>query len=161
MKSKLTLITLGCILCLSWTSVKAQTSSQNFKPSHLQAAENFLVAAGVDTKFPSLIESIVNAFSKQIPENNRTEFGNIMRKFMNKYYTWDNLKSSLDKTYASEFTESELKELSDFYSSPIGKKYTGKSTELLQKTMQIGQQIITDHQSEFEQMIKDAVAQKN
>jgi hypothetical protein len=161
MKSKLILIITIGILFLSWTNAKAQTSSQNFKPSHLQAAENFLIAAGVDTKFPSLIESIVNAFSKQIPENNRATFGNIMRKFMNKYYTWDNLKPSLDKIYASEFTESELKELSDFYSSPIGKKYTGKSVELLQKNVQIGQQIVTDHQSEFEQMIKDAIAEKN
>jgi len=27
--------------------------------------------------------------------------------------------------------------------------------------VQIGQQIVTDHQSEFEQMIKDAIAEKN
>ena len=161
MKSKLILIITVGIVFLSWTNAKAQTSSENFKPSHIKAAENFLIAAGVDTKFPTVIESIVSAFSKQIPENNRATFGNIMRKFMNKYYTWDSLKLSLDNIYASEFTENELKELLDFYSSPIGKKYTGKSAELLQKTVQIGQQIVTDHQSEFEQMIKDAVAQKN
>jgi hypothetical protein len=161
MKSKLILITISSVLLLSWTNAKAQSSSQDFTSSHLQAAESFLMAAGVNTKFPAVIESIVNAFSKQIPENNRTAFGDIMRKFMNKYYTWDNLKLSLDKIYASEFTESELKELSDFYSSPIGRKYTGKSVELLQKNVQIGQQIVTDHQSEFEQMIRDAIQQKN
>jgi len=161
MKSKLILIITIGILFLSWTNAKAQTSSQNFKPSHLQAAENFLIAAGVDTKFPSLIESIVNAFSKQIPENNRATFGNIMRKFMNKYYTWDILKTSLDKIYASEFTESELKELADFYNSSIGKKYNGKSVELLQKNMQLGQQVVAGHQSELQQMIKEAIPEKN
>ena len=161
MKFKLTLIIIGCILCLSSTSVKAQSSAQDFTPVHLQAAENFLIAAGVNTKFPAVIESIVNAFSKQIPENDRAAFADVMRKFMNRYYTWDKLKASLDKIYASEFTESELKELGDFYNSPIGRKYMGKSVELLQKNMQIGQQVVADHQSEFQQMMKDAIPEKN
>ena len=162
MKSKLILITISCVLFLSWTSAKAQTSpTTNFSPSHLQAAEDFLIAAGVNTKFPAVIESVVSAFSKQVPENERTVFTDIMRKFMNKYYTWDILKASLDKIYASEFTEDELKELTDFYNSPIGRKYNGKSVELLQKNMQMGQQVVVDHQSELQQMIKDAIPEKN
>jgi len=161
MKSKLPLITIGCILFLSWTSVKAHSSAQDFTPAHLQAAENFLIAAGVNTKFPAIIETVVNAFANQAPESERAIFSDVMRKFMNKYYTWDILKTSLDKIYASEFTESELKELADFYNSSIGKKYNGKSVELLQKNMQLGQQVVAGHQSELQQMIKEAIPEKN
>jgi hypothetical protein len=161
MKLKLSLITLGGLLLLGITNVKAQATTSSFTPSHIESAENFLIATGVNTKFPAIIENIVAAFSKQIPEDNRAAFADVMRKFMSKYYTWDILKVDLDKMYAAEFTEDELKQMSDFYSSPVGKKYAEKSVELLQQSMQIGQQVVVNHRPELEQMMKDAMGSKN
>lgn len=161
MKSKLNLILISCILFLGWTSsAKAQTAP-NLSASHLQTAESFLIATGVNTKFPAIVESIINTFSSQVSENDRPTFISVMRKFMNKYYTWDNLKLSLDKVYAAEFTEIELKQMIDFYNSPVGKKYSEKLVQLMQQGMQIGQQVIIDHQSELEQMVKEASSAKN
>ena len=39
--------------------------------------------------------------------------------------------------YAEVFTEQELRELADFYTSPIGKKYVEKQPEMAQAAMKI------------------------
>jgi hypothetical protein len=162
MKSKLPLITISFILLfLSWTNAKAQSDTTSITPSHLAKAESFLIATGVDTKFPAIVESIVSTFVKQVPEDQRDTYASVMRKFMNKYYTWDNLKGDLSKIYAAEFTEDELTQMIAFYNSPVGKKYSEKSVTLLQKGMQIGQNVVMSHQSELQDMIKEAYPQKN
>lgn len=153
---KLTSITIAALL-LFCIGAKAQTA-QNISPSHLQAAEKYLIATGINTKFGAITDNIINAFSGQIPENNRQAFIDVMKKFMAKYYTWDTLKGKMDELYATEFTEDELNQLSVFVSTPLGKKFTEKSIELSQKGMLLGQQVVEAHQTELEQMMKDAMA---
>jgi hypothetical protein len=149
------------MLFLSFTQLKAQTSTTTFTQSHLQAAENYLIATGINTKFGAITDNIVNAFGKQIPENSRAAFINVMQKFMQKYYTWDTLKGDLSKLYAIEFTEDELKQLTAFFNTPLGQKYGDKLITLSQKGMQLGQQIVIDHKPELEQMMKEAMPKKN
>ncbi len=162
MKIKLILITLTGILLLTQTIVKAQTSTTTFTASHLQAAESYLIATGINTRFGAITDNMVGTFSQQIPENNRAAFVEIMQKFMHKYYTWDSLKGKLSEMYAAEFTEDELKELTTFFSTPLGQKYGSKLVVLTQKGMLLGQAVVKDHQSELEQMMKDGFsAQKN
>jgi uncharacterized protein len=160
MNSKLTFITFFIILFLSFTQANAQTESA-FTPSHLQAAESYLIATGINTKFGTITDNVVNTFSTQIPENTRAAFVNIMENFMHKYYTWDALKGDLSKMYAAEFTEDELNQLTVFFNTQIGKKYGEKIVVLEQKGMLLGQQIIKDHQPELERMMKDGMADKN
>jgi hypothetical protein len=161
MKFKLTLIALTGMLMFGFTSVKAQTADTVFTASHLEAAENYLVATGVNTKFGQITDNMISTFSTQLPENSRAAFAEVMKKFMAKYYTWDTLKVTLGKMYAAEFTEAELKQLTKFFNTPLGKKYGEKSVELAQKGMLVGQQIIRDHHAELEQMMRDALPAKN
>ncbi|MGN6638011.1 MAG: DUF2059 domain-containing protein [Mucilaginibacter sp.] len=153
---KLTLITIAGVLLLC-VGAKAQTA-QDLTPSHLQTAEKYLIATGINTKFGAITDNIINAFSGQIPENQRQAFVGVMKKFMDKYYTWDTLKSKLDKLYAAEFTEDELNQLIVFVNTPLGKKYVEKSVTLSQKGMLLGQEVVKDHQDELEQMMKEAMA---
>lgn len=157
MKFKLNIIAITGIILFSFTIIKAQTATNTFTPSHLQSAENYLIATGVNTKFGSITDNIVSAFGKQIPENNRAAFIDVMEKFMHKYYTWDALKGEMSQMYATEFTEDELKQLTTFYNTPLGQKYGEKIVILSEKGMLLGQQIIKDHQPELEQMMKDAM----
>ncbi len=47
-----------------------------------------------------------------------------------KDYTWESVKPEFVALYAHAFTESELKELTAFYNSPIGKKFIEKRAEV-------------------------------
>ncbi|MGZ3749791.1 MAG: DUF2059 domain-containing protein [Mucilaginibacter sp.] len=161
MKVKLTFIILTGILLLSFSKVKAQTAGPTFTESHLKAAENYMIATGINKKFGEITNVMINAFSKQIPESNRTAFSAAMEKFMNKYYTWDVLKGDLSKLYASEFTEDELTQLTAFFNTPLGQKYGDKMVILTQKGMMLGQQVVRDHQDELKEMMKAATPEKN
>jgi uncharacterized protein len=161
MKFKPTLITLISILVLGFAQVKAQTNTGTFTASHLQAAERFLISTGINNQFGAITDNIVQAFGGQMPENNRTAFIDVMQKFMHKYYTWENLKGDMSKIYAAEFSEDELVQMTTFFNTPVGKKYSAKMIILTQKGMALGEQVVKDHQSELEQMIKDAVPNSN
>jgi uncharacterized protein len=161
MKIKLILITLTGILLFSFSRAKAQTVEPTFKASHLQAAENYLIATGISTKFTALTDNIVNTFSNQMPENNRAAFAGVMQKFMHKYYTWDTLKGDLSRMYAAEFTQDELQQLTAFFNTPLGQKYGDKQVALTQKGMLLGQKVLKDHQGELEEMMKEAAPAKN
>ena len=162
MKFKPFLITLLCVLTFTILKAGAQDNSADLTPSHLQAAEKYLIATGVDKKFDELTTTMINAFTNRMPETNRAAFTDVMMKFMHKYFTWEQLKPDLSKLYATEFTEAELNQLTDFFYTPVGKKYGEKSVQLFQKSMVIGQQLVKDHQQELQQMIKEAIpADKN
>ena len=151
---KLNLITLSAIIFLFATHLKAQTT--DFKPSHLKAAEQYLIAKGISTEFGNVVSKMADASSAQIPEEKRASYLKVMNTFMAKYFTWDALKDRLEKMYASEFTEDELKQLTAFYDTPLGKKASVKTPILIQKGMLLGQQAVEDHRPELEQMLKDA-----
>ncbi|MBB6112755.1 hypothetical protein SAMN05421821_12265 [Mucilaginibacter lappiensis] len=167
MKIKLNLITLICLFILSAGSIKAQTTQPTYTQGQLKAAEQCLIATGIDKQFGDLIDKTINTGSTQIPEEHRASFVKVMKTFMGKYFTWDALKGPIAKLYAAEFTESELNQLTAFYNTPLGKKVGEKLPELMQKGMLLGQQSVEAHRPELEQMMKDAFqadtvpAQKN
>lgn len=51
--------------------------------------------------------------------------------------TWERMRDQFIVVYAEVFTEQELRELADFYTSPIGKKYVEKQPEMAQAAMAI------------------------
>ena len=153
---KLNLITLIALFFVSVTGLKAQPTTQTFTASHLKAAEQYLMAKGINTQFGDITLNMINSSSAQMPEEHKASYVKVMQAFMAKYYTWDVLKDNFGKIYAAEFTEDELKQLTAFYGSPIGKKVSLKTPLLLQKGMAMGQQVVADHRPELEQMMKDA-----
>lgn len=157
MNLKLNLIVIPLLLCVVFFKANAQTTEAT--PSHLQAAEKFLVAVGIGVQFNAISDNIINTFSKQFPEDHRAAFAGVMKKFMDKYYTWDIVKGPMSKIYAAEFDETELNQLTAFYNSPAGKKYSEKLPVLMQKGMLMGQQVMTDHKAEFIEMMKEATKQ--
>jgi hypothetical protein len=160
MNLKLTLIALIGILLISTANSNAQTTSATFSASQLKAAEQLLIATGINNQFGGIVDNMISASSAQIPEAQRGEFINVMKRFMVKYYSWDALKVEFAKMYASEYTEDELNQLTAFYNSPLGKKVGAKTPVLMQKGMALGQKTIADHRPELEQMMQDAFAKK-
>jgi hypothetical protein len=104
MKLKLNLVT-TLLLCVVFFKANAQTTEAT--PSHLQAAEKFLVAVGIGGQFKTITDNIINTSSNRLPEDQRAAFAGVMKKFMDKYYTWDIVKGPMSKIYAAEFDEAD------------------------------------------------------
>ncbi len=147
--------TLTAFCFLISLNLKAQDAS--FTPAHLKAAEEMLSSMDMPTAFSSTINNMIKAQSANVPLDKQKAFSDTMQAFMNKYLTWDLLKTDMAKIYASEFSEQEIKELTKFYQTPLGKKMIEKSPVMMQKGMLIGQKAVMAHQAELQEMIKAAV----
>jgi hypothetical protein len=128
--------------------------------SHLKVSENYLEVSGIKVGFNNIVDDVIKSQSGQMPKEYQEKFKEVMKSFMDKYYTYDILKPKLAKIYADEFTELELKDLIVFYSSPTGKKFADKIPSLTKKGMEIGANTVKDHQEELQEMMKKAFSNK-
>ena len=76
-----------------------------------------------------------------------------MRAFLNKYMSWASMKDDMLKIYTVEFTEAELKELTAFYQTPVGKKTVQKIPQLMAKGAELSQKRMQDHMPELQAAI--------
>jgi hypothetical protein len=136
--------------------VKAQTANVNITPAHLKAAEDVLIASGAGTQMKENLSVMIKQASANVPDDKKAKFTEIMGTFINKYMNWDIIKDQMAVLYTQQFTEKELKELTAFYLSPLGKKLNQKQPALFQKGAELGQQAVASHQIELQQMLQEA-----
>lgn len=157
MKIKLFLITITAVCSLGCLSARAQSNEvQIFSDSKMKAAENFMLALGLDKQFDNIKTTMISTMSARFPEAQRAVFTQAMTDFMTKYFTWDNLKVEMEKIYASELSEEDLNSLAASFRTPAGQHYAAKMSDLLQKSMQLGQKVVVDHQQELIEMFQKA-----
>lgn len=77
-----------------------------------------------------------------------------LKTFMQKYMSWDVLREDYINLYATEFTESELKELTAFYKTPLGKKLAAKQSAISVKSQEIAQSKMQEHMSELMELMQ-------
>ena len=125
--------------------------------SHRRAAENLLIVMEVDKSLPKLAEQLVESQLKQNPQFAPQR--DIFQTFFNKYLNWESVKEDTITVYTQEFTEKELKQLADFYKSPLGKKANEKMPQLAFIGGQIGLKKAQANQAELRQMIEERTKQ--
>jgi uncharacterized protein len=124
--------------------------------SHRKAAENLLIVMEVDKSLPKIAEEVVATQLQQNPQ--LAPQRDILQRFLNKYLNWESVKEDTITAYTQEFTEPELKKLTEFYKTPVGKKASEKMPKLAFISGQIGLRQAQAHQTELRQMIEE---QKN
>jgi len=103
----------------------------------------------------TLRDAISAAFDVQIQNNPAlAPYRGAMMQFANKYLTWDDMGPQLIAVYAGMFTESELKDLTAFYKSPIGQKLASQQAMLAAKSQAIGLAVVQAHQSELVDLLR-------
>jgi len=120
--------------------------------SHRKAAENLLIVMDVPKSLPNLAEQVLEGQLKQNPQ--LMPYRDVMQRFLNKYLNWENLKEEVVTVYMQEFTEKELKQLTEFYKTPVGQKASEKMPRLAFAAGQIGLKRAQEHESELRQMME-------
>jgi hypothetical protein len=158
MRLKLIFIAITGFLLLNINSLKAQTDTSKITPSHLLAAkELILTTRGTDARFLMMRKNTIEALSSSIPEKNRQKFETNMNAFLDKYLPLDGFLDISAKMYAELFTEAELKQLTVFYNSPIGKKVTAVLPQIVQKTMLLDHNLLVKHGDELRAIEDESV----
>jgi hypothetical protein len=124
--------------------------------SHRKAAETLLLVMEVDKSLPKIVEQVV---ANQVQQNPQlAPQREILQRFLSQYVNWESVKEDTITAYTQEFTEPELKKLTEFYKTPVGKKANEKMPQLAFIAGQSGLKKAQAHQAELRQMLED---QKN
>jgi len=121
--------------------------------SHRKAAENLLIVMEVDKSLPQIANQVVENQLQQNPQ--LAPQRDILQKFLTQYVNWESVKEDTITAYTQEFTEPELKKLTEFYKTPIGKKANEKMPQLTFIAGQLGLKKAQAHQAELRQMLED------
>jgi hypothetical protein len=121
--------------------------------SHRKAAENLLLALEVDKNLPQIVGQVVETQVQQNPQ--LAPQREVLQRFLNKYVNWASVKEDTITAYTQEFTEPELKKLTEFYKTPLGKKASEKMPQLAFIAGQLGLRQAQAHQAELRQMLED------
>jgi hypothetical protein len=124
--------------------------------SRRKAAENLLIAMEVDKSLPKIAQQVVDTQLQQNPQ--LAPQRDILQRFLTQYLNWESVKEDTITAYTQEFTEPELKKLTEFYKPPVGKKASEKMPKLAFIAGQIGLRQAQAHQTELRQMLEE---QKN
>jgi uncharacterized protein len=121
--------------------------------SHRKAAENLLLVMEVDKSLPKVVEQVVETQIQQNPQ--LAPQREVLQRFLTKYVNWESVKEETITAYTHEFTEPELKQLTEFYKTPVGKKASEKMPQLAFLAGQLGLKKAQAHQAELRQMLED------
>jgi len=85
---------------------------------------------------------IVNQITMQnkLDENAKEELKSIFRSWFEQDLEHEKMLNDLKSLYMQVFSNSEIREITQFYQSPVGKKFLDNSAFLMQKGAQIGMQ---------------------
>jgi len=122
--------------------------------SHRKAAEELLLVLEVEKSLPKVVDQVV---ANQVQHNPQlAPQREVLQRFLTTYVNWDSVKEETITAYTQEFTEPELKTLTEFYKTPLGKKASEKMPQLALIAGQIGLRQAQAHQTELRQMLSTA-----
>lgn len=146
----------GFILVALLFSVSGAAQQQ----SHVDAATELLEAMHTEESLQETYDRVLFkmpeiAEQMGISEERQPEFEQLMEEMLvvvKETVTWEKMKPQLVTTYTEVFTESELRELADFYASPIGQKYVSKQPELALAAMEMTGEMMRELQARIKEI---------
>jgi len=122
--------------------------------SHRKAAENLLLVLEVEKSLPQIVAQVVE---NQVQHNPQlAPQRDVLQRFLTTYLNWESVKEETITAYTHEFTEPELKQLAEFYQTPLGRKAHEKMPKLALIAGQSGLKQAQAHQTELQQMLSNA-----
>ena len=125
-----------------------------FTESHKDAARQMLLEINLEKTLNQSIDILLSSFSRSNPAIAKHE--DILRAFFSKNFTYELLEDDYIQIYCNEFTEDELRELTEFYKTDIGQKLLVKLPILMKKGAELGENRV----KEFLPELLDSVKQK-
>jgi hypothetical protein len=156
MKSIVITLAAGMILLWSPASALADDASKNAK------IEEMMQLTHVDRMLTQMLpqmQSVVKAQMAQadLTPEQRQQAEAMQQKMMAliaERLSWEKAKPAYIKIYADTFTEGEIDGILAFYKSPAGQAMLDKMPQLMQKSMEVGQQLMGDVMPEITQMME-------
>jgi hypothetical protein len=79
--------------------------------------------------------------------------------WFSEFFVWEQMRDMYVDIYIEVFTEDELKELIQFYKSPLGQKMLKKMPELMQKSLQKTQTMLQENMPAFQERLQKTISE--
>ncbi len=136
-----------CFACLigglaSVSQVMAQTAPTQIDPERIAAAKELLKTMGSSKRFDVMIKTLISGMARsqaaRLPKKEK-EIRAIFELLEDKFLARKSeIMSKLAPLWAEKFTTAEIKEVTNFFRSPIGRKVVREQIGIMQKGAQIG-----------------------
>ncbi len=154
-------------LCASVLLVCSSAQALADASSHAADAERFLQLARADKLAVPVYAQVQQMFAQRFAESNAGENQQALLEAyqakanaaLDQAVGWDKLKPDMVKLYTSNFNEQELKELIDFYQSPLGQKVLQKMPTLTAQAAQLTQGKLQAAVPKVNKMLADMTAE--
>jgi len=128
--------------------------------SHRKACEDMMKMWKIDKMLGPMFDQVKKmqedmVGKMKIPDDMKdinSKYLNKMNEMIKKEMSWDGMKEDFIGIYMEVFSESEIREMIDFYNSPIGKKSIEKAPELMQKVFSMSQNRVKRFMPEIERL---------
>ncbi len=154
-------------LCASVLLVCSSAQVLADASSHAADAERFLQLARADKLAVPVYAQVQQMFAQRFAESKAPDSQTALLETyqakanaaLDQAVGWDKLKPDMVKLYTSNFNEQELKELIDFYQSPLGQKVLQKMPTLTAQAAQLTQSKLQAAVPKVNKMLADMTAE--
>ena len=144
---------LGISLFCCASRVRADEASKSTKATELlQLTQGDQILKALEP----MMKGMMAQAGKDMPEEQRAKAVEIQQKMMAMIANrWRQATPSLVKVYTDTYSEEELDGILAFYKSPTGKSFLQKMPEVMQRTMPVMMQLMTEMQPEMKAIMEE------
>lgn len=130
----------------------AQTTS-NPSPARIRAAGELVDVMDMEKNLKETTDALLAQQKEQNPV--LAQFDDIMRDFMEKALDWDELRDDYVRMYAQIYNEQELRQLREFYQTPLGQRLLATLPEVAARSSEISNERLQKFLPEMQQRIME------
>ncbi len=149
---------LTAVVCAFSFQVSGAEKVAKHTQEEYAAAYELLEALQVPVQLKQTLDGLVEMQMRANPK--LVPYKSIFTDFFNKYMSFEALKKGYADIYLDSFSAAELKELTAFYKSPVGKKLASKTAEFALRGAALGQKAVQDHQLELQTALAKAISER-
>jgi hypothetical protein len=152
MKNRPICLILGITLLCCASPARADDATKSAKAEELM---QLIQADQMMKMMEPMMKGIMAQADKDMPAEQRARVGDFQEKLLALMaVSFSKVKPALTKVYTDTYTEEELDGILTFYKSPVGKAFIQKMPEVMQRSMPVMVQMISDLQPELKKMME-------
>jgi hypothetical protein len=123
--------------------------------ARLAAAEAMMNSVDMQHPYERTIEAMIKSQLQMNPAT--AQYEDVMRKFFNQYLSWQAVRPDMVRVYALTYTEDELRQLTAFYQTSLGRRILETMPDLSRRSTELTQRRVMEHMPELMQQIMQQV----
>ena len=131
--------------------------------SHRAAAEELLLLTNMDKMLKPMWEQMEAMMEQQFVQMGASEkLRPVLNRFTSKLVNvmeeelgWAKMKDDYIDIYVKTYSEGEIREISEFYKLPVGKKFIEKMPQLMQESMAISQKKMPEFMKKMQKIAEE------